>query len=99
MMQSLPQMVGAELGIHPDNVIVKTADTDASGRDLGVGGGRTTVSSGAASTAACAEVRDKLFEIASELLQTATDKLVLVNGRVEIAGMAGSGMPIQTVIA
>lgn len=99
MMQSLPQMVGAELGIHPDNVIVKTADTDASGRDLGVGGGRTTVSIGAASTAACAEVRDKLFEIASELLQTATDKLVLVNGRVEIAGMAGSGMPIQTVIA
>ena len=30
--------------IDPDKVIVKSADTDASGHDLGVGGGRTTVS-------------------------------------------------------
>ena len=99
MMQSLPQMVAAELGIHPDQVIVKTADTDASGRDLGVGGGRTTVSIGAASTAACAEVRDKLLSVASEMLQTPASKLVLANGRIEIAGSAGSGMTIQTVIA
>ncbi|PVA09562.1 aldehyde oxidase [Pelagivirga sediminicola] len=99
MMQSLPQMVAAELGIHPDKVIVKTADTDASGRDLGVGGGRTTVSIGAASTAACAEVRQKLLSVASEMLQTPVSKLVLGNGRIEIAGRAGSGMTIQTVIA
>ena len=60
MMQALPQIVAAKLGIKPYNVIVKTADTDASGKDLGVGGGRTTVSIGAAS-AACEEVRKKLL--------------------------------------
>ena len=99
MMQSLPQMVAAELGIHPDEVIVKTADTDASGKDLGVGGGRTTVSIGAASTAACAEVKEKLLSVASEMLQTKLAKLVLANGRIEILGNPGSGTTIQKVIA
>ncbi|MEI4262066.1 xanthine dehydrogenase family protein molybdopterin-binding subunit [Roseovarius sp. D0-M9] len=99
MMQSLPQMAAAELGIHPDQVIVKAADTDASGRDLGVGGGRTTVSIGAASAAACAEVRSKLLDVASEMLQTPAAKLVLANGRIEIAGRPGTGTTIQTVIA
>lgn len=98
MMQSLPQIVAANLGIHPDEVIVKTADTDASGRDLGVGGGRTTVSVGAASQAACNEVRDKLLCVASEMLQTKTDDLELKNGRVEIKGRPGSGTTLQTVI-
>ena len=98
MMQALPQIVAAELGIHPSAVIVKTADTDGSGRDMGVGGGRTTVSIGAASSAACAEVRAKLLAAASELLQTEPAKLVVVGGRVEIIGRPGSGTSIQTVI-
>ena len=99
MVQALPQIVAASLGIHPDAVIVKAADTDASGKDLGVGGGRTTVSIGAASAAACEEVREKLFKVASEMLQTKSEDLVLKNGRVEIAGRPGSGTTIQTVIA
>ena len=52
MVQSLPQIVAAELGISPHDVIVRAADTDAAGFDLGVGGGRTTVSIGAASRSA-----------------------------------------------
>ncbi len=99
MMQSLPQIVAASLGIHPREVIVKTADTDASGRDLGVGGGRTTVSLGAASSAACDEVRDKLLSVASQMLQTKTEHLVLTNGRIEIKGRPGTGTTIQKVIA
>ncbi len=49
MMQSLPQIVAGALGLRPEDVVVRTADTDAAGFDLGVGGGRTTVSLGAAS--------------------------------------------------
>ena len=99
MVQALPQIVAASLGIHPDEVIVKTADTDASGKDLGVGGGRATVSLGAASAAACDEVRDKLLGVASQMLQTKAEDLVLKNGRIEINGKPGSGTTIQTVIA
>ena len=98
MMQSLPQIVAANLGLHPDQVIVKTADTDAAGRDLGVGGGRTTVSIGAASEVACLEVRDKLLEVASSLLQTKPDNLFLTSGRVEIRGREGSGTTIEKVV-
>jgi len=99
MMHALPQIVAAGLGIAPEQVIVKTADTDAAGRDLGVGGGRTTVSIGAASAAACDEVRDKLLAVASEMLQTAPEQLVLADGRVEIRGRPGSGTTIQKVVA
>lgn len=99
MMQALPQIVAADLGISPDDVIVKSADTDASGRDLGVGGGRQTVSLGAASKAACAEVRRKIFDIASELLQTDAKQLVLTDGRVEVTGGAGASVALRDVIA
>ncbi|WP_448955299.1 xanthine dehydrogenase family protein molybdopterin-binding subunit [Labrys neptuniae] len=98
MVQALPQIVASELGLRPQDVIVRAADTDAAGFDLGVGGGRTTVSLGAASRAASAEVRTKLLSVASEMLQTPPERLVLANGRVEIAGIAGSGTTIAKVV-
>jgi len=98
MVQALPQIVAHELGIHPDDVIVRNADTDAAGFDLGVGGGRTTVSLGAASRAAALNVRDQLLDTASELLQTPPERLVLRNGRVEIVGIEGSGMTVAKVV-
>ncbi|UVC12337.1 xanthine dehydrogenase family protein (plasmid) [Rhizobium sp. TH2] len=98
MVQSLPQIVAAELGIRPEDVVVKAADTDAAGLDLGVGGGRTTVSIGAASLKACEEVRNRILPVASEILQTPRDQLVLADGRVEIAGRKGAGTTIAKVV-
>nr|WP_298681596.1 xanthine dehydrogenase family protein molybdopterin-binding subunit [uncultured Dongia sp.] len=98
MMQALPQIVANTLGLHPEQVIVRTADTDGSGFDLGVGGGRTTVSLGAASQSASEEVRKKLLSVAGEMLQTAPERLVLAGGRVEIAGAKGSGTTIAKVV-
>lgn len=98
MVQALPQIVAHELGLHPNDVIVRTADTDAAGFDLGVGGGRTTVSVGAASRAAAVDIRNKLFAAASALLQTPIERLVLSKGRVEISDVAGSGMTIAKLV-
>lgn len=98
MVQALPQIVAHELGLHPNDVIVRTADTDAAGFDLGVGGGRTTVSVGAASRAAALDVRNKLFAAASALLQTPIERLILREGRVEISDVAGSGMTIAKLV-
>jgi len=97
--QGLPQIVAGQLGIAPERVVVKQADTDAAGFDLGVGGGRTTVSLGAASLAACEEVRRKVLEAAGELLQTPVSKLALREGRVEIAGSEGASASLIDVIA
>jgi CO/xanthine dehydrogenase Mo-binding subunit len=96
-MQSLPQIVASALGLRPQDVVVRTADTDAAGYDVGVGGGRTTVSLGAASLAACQELRKKLLDAAADMLEAAPEDLVLRNGRVEIAGIAGSGTTIAAV--
>lgn len=98
MMQSLPQIVADALGLRPEDVLVRAADTDASGFDLGVGGGRTTVSLGAASLAAAGEVRKKLLDVASNMLEAASEDLVLENGRVEIVGIRGSGVTIAQVV-
>ena len=57
-----------------------------------MGGGRTTVSIGAASEAACVEVRSKLLKYASKLLQTKEQDLFISNNRIEIKGKAGSGL-------
>jgi CO/xanthine dehydrogenase Mo-binding subunit len=97
MMQSLPQIVAGALGLKPENVVVRAADTDAAGYDVGVGGGRTTVSLGAASLAACHEVRRKLLDVAADMLEAAPDDLVLRNGRIEIVGADGSGTTIALV--
>jgi CO/xanthine dehydrogenase Mo-binding subunit len=97
MMQSLPQIVASSLGLRPDDVIVRPADTDAAGYDVGVGGGRTTVSLGAASLAACGEVRKKLLDVAAQMLEADPEDLILRNGRVEIVGAEGSGMTIAAV--
>jgi CO/xanthine dehydrogenase Mo-binding subunit len=97
MMQSLPQIVAGTLGLRPEDVVVRTADTDAGGFDLGVGGGRTTVSLGAASLAASIEVRKKLLHVASDMLEASAEDLILENGRVEILGIKGSGTTIEKV--
>lgn len=98
MVQALPQIVAAQLGIRPEDVVVKAADTDAAGYDVGVGGGRTTVSLGAASLKACEEVRSKLLPVAAEMLQTKPEELVFRQGRIEIAGREGSGATIASVV-
>jgi CO/xanthine dehydrogenase Mo-binding subunit len=98
MMQAVPQIVADTLGLRPEDVIVRTADTDSAGFDLGVGGGRTTVSLGAASLAASLEVRRKLLDVASEMLEASPRDLVLENGRVEIVGVKGSGATIAKVM-
>jgi CO/xanthine dehydrogenase Mo-binding subunit len=98
MVQALPQIVAGTLGLRPEDVVVKAADTDAAGFDLGVGGGRTTVSLGAASLAAATAVRDQILTVAEEMLQTPRDRLVLGNGRIEISGVPGSGTSIAAVV-
>ncbi|MAU98740.1 MAG: aldehyde oxidase [Fulvimarina sp.] len=99
MMQALPQIVAATLGLSPDKVVVRAADTDAAGYDVGVGGGRTTVSLGAASRSAAIEVRTKLLKVASDMLEASAEDLVMEDGRIDIAGARGSGVTIAEVAA
>ncbi|MCW6509684.1 xanthine dehydrogenase family protein molybdopterin-binding subunit [Lichenifustis flavocetrariae] len=98
-MQALPQIVAGVLGIRPDDVVVRSADTDAAGYDVGVGGGRTTVSLGAASLKAATEVRGKLLAVAAAMMDVAPDDLVMRDGRIERPGANRYGYSIAEVAA
>lgn len=98
-MQSIPQLIADALGIPVSSVVVRQADTDASGYDIGVGGGRQTVSVGAASISACAELRVKMLKVASDMLEASTEDLVLKDGYVSIDGAPGSGFTVAEVAA
>jgi CO/xanthine dehydrogenase Mo-binding subunit len=98
-MQAIPQIVADVLKIPIANVIVREADTDASGYDGGVGGGRSTVSLGAASADAAAEVKRKVIESAAEMLEVAPADLKLEDGKVVVDGISSLSVTIQEVAA
>ena len=87
MMQSLPQIVADELGLRPEDVIVRAADTDAAGYDVGVGGGSATVSLGAASR------RRLRAKCAGSCSTSPREMLRRRSGRSGVARTAGSRSP------
>lgn len=97
--QAIPQIVAATLGIEADAVIVRAADTDSANYDMGVGGGRTTVSIGAASSAAAGDAKRKLLEVAAKLMEVDPEDLELADGNVSVIGAPDSYLPIAQVAA
>ncbi|MEW9518125.1 xanthine dehydrogenase family protein molybdopterin-binding subunit [Streptomyces tubercidicus] len=98
-MQAIPQLVAESLGIHPQDVVVRAADTDAAGFDLGVGGGRTTVSLGAASRAACDDAKRKIARVAAELLDASPDEILFAPGAISVAGIPSRSVTLAQVAA
>jgi CO/xanthine dehydrogenase Mo-binding subunit len=99
MVQAVPQIVAETLGIRPEAVIVRAADTDAAGFDLGVGGGRTSVSVGAASQTASQEVRAKVARVASDLFECSPEDVILADGKVFVAGVPATSVGLAEVAA
>jgi CO/xanthine dehydrogenase Mo-binding subunit len=96
-MQAIPQIVADSFGIDPSEVIVRAADTDAAGYDVGVGGGRTTVSLGAASQTACEDAKEKLRVVAAEMLEVSPEDVVVAEGGVSVKGAPGTFVPLAQV--
>jgi CO/xanthine dehydrogenase Mo-binding subunit len=74
-------------------------DTSVAGFDAGSQGSRTTHIVGRAARTAASDVRRQLLEVASELLEAATDDLEIVDGTVGVRGSPASRIPLQTVAA
>jgi CO/xanthine dehydrogenase Mo-binding subunit len=97
--QAIPQIVADTLGVRAEDVVVLAADTDAAGYDVGVGGGRTTVSLGAAGTAAGLDARRKLLDVAADMLEAAPEDLLLADGHVSVVGDPDQRLTIAAVAA
>jgi CO/xanthine dehydrogenase Mo-binding subunit len=93
----LVQIVAAELGVSPEDVVLHAPDTDAAPYDAGAQGSRTVYNVGNAIIRAAGEVRRQVFERAAGLFEAAEDDLRLVDGHVEVAGAPQRRIPLRDV--
>lgn len=86
LVTSLSQVVADQLGVHPDSIRVVHSDTDRTPYGWGTFASRSMVISGGASQLAAGKLRDKLHEIAGDILEAAPADIVLVEGRAVVRG-------------
>jgi CO/xanthine dehydrogenase Mo-binding subunit len=84
--QGLPQIVAAELGISIDDVHVTQPDTSLGLFDGGAQGGRTTYMAGTATYNASVNMREKILDIASGMLEADKSDLEMADGAVVVSG-------------
>jgi carbon-monoxide dehydrogenase large subunit len=94
---ALAQICADELGVSADDVTVVAGDTNVIPYGLGGFASRQTVTAGSAVHLASVAVREKALKIASHLLETTPDDLVVRHGRVEVAGAPGSGLTLLEI--
>src|SRR6202023_109605 len=78
----LAAIVAEELGIHPRDVRLVTADTDTTPIDLGSYSSRVTLMAGTAGLQAARKMREMLVEAAAARMGSAADGVVVAAGRV-----------------
>src|SRR4051794_19209912 len=91
------QIVGAELGIPPEDIDVVHGDTDATPYGLGTYGSRSTPVSGAATAISARRVRDKAKAIAAAMLEANAEDLEWEKGRFYVKGSPAQGATIQEI--
>lgn len=91
------QIAAEGLGLSADRVVVTMPDTDVAGYDAGSQGSRTTHVVGRAVRDATALVRQRVLEVASSMLEAATDDLVIEDGAVSVAGVPASTVTLADV--
>ena len=83
---TLAQICAEHLGVDPGQVRVVTADTAGVPHGIGGYGSRQTVTAGNAVHLAAIEVRQRVLEVASHMLEASAQDLVLDQGQVYVAG-------------
>jgi CO/xanthine dehydrogenase Mo-binding subunit len=82
----LAQIVADALGVGLDDIDIESADTGSTPYDMGAQGSRTTFQNGNAALAAAGELVGKLTPLAADKLGVDGDRLVVGDGRIEVAG-------------
>lgn len=87
LLTALAILGGEPLGLGVDQVNVSTVDTDVTPYDQQSSSSRSTYAMGTAVQRAVREIRRKLLEHASELLEVAVDDLDMSDGKVVVKGV------------
>ena len=78
----LAGIVAEELGIHIQNIIIVTADTDLTPVDLGSYSSRVTLMTGNAAIAAVKPLREQILSAASDVLNIEVEDLTIKNEKI-----------------
>ena len=89
------QLAAEQLGISPEDVVVRHGDTLNSPYSVGTWGSRGAVLGGGAVHRAAGEIREKLLAIAAQHLQAAPGELVLADGAARVVGEGGRSIPLR----
>ncbi|MCP4688293.1 MAG: molybdopterin-dependent oxidoreductase, partial [Desulfobacterales bacterium] len=94
----LVQIAAEELGIRPEDVQLVTADTEVTPSDPGAYSQVSTFIGGHAVKIAAGNVRKKLFETASEVLEVHEDDLVARDRMIYVKGSPDKGLLLKKVV-
>ena len=94
---ALAQICAEQFAVSPDTVTVMAGDTAVIPYGQGGFASRQTVTAGSAVHLAAVAVREKALEVAAHLLEAGRDDLAMRDGRIEIAGVPGSGLSLREV--
>jgi CO/xanthine dehydrogenase Mo-binding subunit len=91
------QIAAEELGVRVEDVEISRADTDLTTFCLGAFASRLTYVSGNAVKNAAANVKQQLFQQASEMLEANPEDLIASDGRIFVKGAEGKSITVADV--
>jgi carbon-monoxide dehydrogenase large subunit len=91
------QIVGEELGLDPQDLLVEEGDTDTAPYGLGTYASRSTPTAGAALAMASRRIRDKAKKIAAHLLEASEDDVEWKDYAFHLKGVPGKSVTMKEV--
>ena len=92
------QIVAEELGLNVEDVHVIQGDTDTCPWDVGAHASRTTFIAGNSAYGAAKKIKERIFQIASEVLEASTEDLVARDRMIYVKGSPQRGIEIGKLL-
>ncbi len=93
----LARVAASVLGVAPQDITVVAGDTEATPLGMGAFASRQTVTAGNALHLAARELKQKALDVASTLLEAASDDLELAEGSVRVKGAPQMAVSLATI--
>ncbi len=94
---TLAQIAADEIGIPPDDIVVRQGDTEATPYGWGTFASRSAVIGGGATKRAATLLAEQIKEVASHLLEAAPGDLEIEDGKVFVAGSPDKQVTVEKV--
>jgi CO/xanthine dehydrogenase Mo-binding subunit len=94
----LVQVCAGELGVEPELISVRSADTDTTPYDMGAQGSRTLFQAGNAVIAAVADLRSQAIGLAAEKYGRPAEEIVLCDGMLSVSGDPASALSLADLV-